>query len=99
LTKTLKEYIAVKNVQQVKADFHPIKSVTKKEYRYYINTGEHNLFTKKYNWEYNLPLNPLKLNNILAVFQGKNDFFNFAYCRQKDRTKTLTTRTIEKIRC
>lgn len=99
LVKSLKEYIIVKNVQQVKANFHPIKSVTKKEYRYYINTGEYNLFAKKYGWEYNLPLDTKKFNSILTVFQGKHDFFNFSYCRQKDRAKTLTVRAIEKIRC
>ena len=95
----MQEYIIVKNACQVKTNFHPIKSVTKKEYRYYINTGEYNLFAKKYRWEYNLPLNTKKLNNILTVFQGKHDFFNFSYCRQKDRDKVLTIRTIEKIKC
>jgi tRNA pseudouridine38-40 synthase len=99
LSKCLKEYIVVKSVRQVRANFHPIKSVTKKEYRYHINMGEYNLFAKKYCWEYNLPLDTKKLNNILVIFQGKHDFFNFSYCRQKDRDKTLTVRAIKKIRC
>jgi len=99
LAKALKEHIIVKSVRKVKTSFHPIKNVTRKEYRYYINTGKRNLFTKKYCWEYNLPLDTKKLNNILAIFQGKHDFFNFSYCRQKDQDKTLTVRTIKKIRC
>ena len=99
LTKSLREYVLVKSVRQVKKTFHPIKSVRKKEYRYYINIGEYNLFAKKYCWEYNLPLNTKKLNNILTIFQGKYDFFNFSFCRQKDQNKTFTVRDIEKIRC
>jgi len=61
--------------------------------------GKFNLFAKKYRWEYNLPLDTKKLNNILTIFQGKHDFFNFAYCRQRNRDKILTVRAIEKIRC
>ena len=99
LAKPLQEYIIVKRVRSVKANFHPIKNVKRKEYRYYINTGEYNLFAKKYHWEYNLPLDTKKLNNILTIFQGEHDFFNFSYCRQKDQSKTLTVRAIEKIRC
>ena len=99
LTKSLQEYILVKNIRQVKKTFHPIKSVRKKEYRYYIKTGEYNLFSKKYCWEYNLPLDTKKLNNILTIFHGKHDFFNFSFCRQKDQNKTSTVRDIEKIRC
>ncbi|RHZ37014.1 tRNA pseudouridine(38-40) synthase TruA [endosymbiont GvMRE of Glomus versiforme] len=99
LVKSLQEYILVKSVRQVKKKFHPIKSVSKKEYRYYMNTGKYNLFAKKYCWEYNLLLDTKKLNNILTIFQGKHDFFNFSFCRQKDQDKTVTIRTIEKIRC
>lgn len=99
LTKSLKKYVTVKKVYQVKNSLHPIKNVIKKEYRYYINTGEYNHFAQKYRWEYNSPLSTKKLNNILNVFQGEHDFFNFSHCRQKDRTKIKTVRTIEKIRC
>ncbi|RHZ37321.1 tRNA pseudouridine(38-40) synthase TruA [endosymbiont GvMRE of Glomus versiforme] len=99
LAKSLQEHILVKSVRQVKKEFHPIRNVSKKEYRYYINTGKYNVFAKKYCWEYNLPLDTKKLINILTIFQGKHDFFNFSFCRQKDQDKTATVRTIEKIRC
>jgi tRNA U38,U39,U40 pseudouridine synthase TruA len=46
-----------------------------------------------------LPIDAKKLNNILAIFQGKHDFFNFSYCRQKDQAAVSTVRTIEKIKC
>ncbi|KLL04051.1 MAG: tRNA pseudouridine synthase A [Mycoplasmataceae bacterium CE_OT135] len=99
LAKSLQKYILVKSVHQVKKTFHPIKSVSRKEYRYYINVGKGNFFAKKYCWEYNFPLATKKLNNILVIFQGRHDFFNFSFCRQKDQAKTTTERTIEKIRC
>jgi tRNA pseudouridine38-40 synthase len=48
LTKSLKKYVVVKKVYKVKKTFHPIKSVVRKEYRYYINTGKYDHFTQKY---------------------------------------------------
>ncbi|CAI2194183.1 13701_t:CDS:2, partial [Funneliformis geosporum] len=66
LAKSLREYLTIKSVQRVKASFHPLRAVIKKEYH-----------TKK-------------LLNILTIFCGKHDFFNFAYCRQKDRPKIST---------
>lgn len=48
LTKSLREYVIVKCVRRVNTSFHPLKDVIKKEYRYYINTGKYNLFTKQY---------------------------------------------------
>jgi tRNA pseudouridine38-40 synthase len=44
LTNSLKKYVAVKKIYQIKTPFHPIKDVLRKEYRYYINTGEYNHF-------------------------------------------------------
>lgn len=98
LKKTLSEYILVKKVKKINNKFHPIRDVIHKEYRYFINTGNYNIFQKKYFWEYNLPLKIPKLSNIFQVFQGKHDFFNYSYCRKKDREKTNTIREIISIR-
>lgn len=98
ITKNLKEYVVVKNVQKINKDFHPIKNVISKEYRYFINIGEYRLFSKKYCWEYNLPLQVRKINDILKLFKGEHDFFNFAFCRWKDKEKTSTVRVIELIK-
>jgi tRNA pseudouridine38-40 synthase len=48
LKKLLKKYLLVHRVKKVGPDFHPIKSVIRKEYRYFINTQEYNIFQKKY---------------------------------------------------
>jgi tRNA U38,U39,U40 pseudouridine synthase TruA len=48
LVKSLKKYVQVKKVHQVKNAFHPQKNTLKKEYRYFINTGNYNHFTQKY---------------------------------------------------
>lgn len=98
INKTLKEYVVVKNVKKITKDFHPIRNVVNKEYRYFINIGEYNLFNKKYRWEYNLPLRVRKLNNILTLFKGEHDFFNFSFCRLKDKEKFTTVRIIELIK-
>jgi len=81
LKKALYQYILVKKVQKVDDAFHPIRHVISKEYRYFINTGPLNIFQKKYRWEYNFPLETRKLNTILQIFQGQNNFFNYSYCR------------------
>ena len=94
LRKQLGEHIAVKKVQKVDEDFHPIKKVISKEYRYFINIGQPNIWQKKYCWDYNLPLKPTKLNEILQLFQGQHDFFNYCHCRYQDRRKTNTMREI-----
>jgi tRNA pseudouridine38-40 synthase len=81
LKKALNEYVAVKKVKKLDNNFHPIRNVINKEYRYFINTGNYNIFQRKYFWEYNLPLETKTLNKILQVFQGEHNFFNYSYCR------------------
>jgi len=98
LQKALQDFILVKKVQKVANSFHPLKNVISKEYRYFISTNSYDIFGKKYCWEYNNPLQVSKLNNILKIFQGQHDFFNFAYCRQRNKAKTLTIRTIDYIK-
>lgn len=94
LKKALKSYILVKKTQKVDESFHPIRSVIKKEYRYFINSGKINIFQKKYRWEYNLPLEINKVNSILQIFQGRHNFFNYCYCRWDEREKVTTEREI-----
>ncbi|CAG8447893.1 11342_t:CDS:2 [Racocetra fulgida] len=81
LKKVLSKYVLVKKVQKVDNNFHPIRNVFSKEYRYFINTSKHNIWQKKYRWEYNLPIITKKLNDILRIFQGRHNFFNYSYCR------------------
>lgn len=48
LKKTLSEYVLVKKIKKVDNNFHPLRSVVDKEYRYFINMGNYNIFQKKY---------------------------------------------------
>jgi tRNA pseudouridine38-40 synthase len=94
LKKVLGKYVLIKKVKKVDSNFHPIRQVIKKEYRYFINVGKSNIFQKKYRWEYNSPLEIKKLNNILRTFQGRHNFFNYSYCRWQERGKLNTEREI-----
>ena len=98
LSKVLNQYVLVKKTKKVGSNFHPIRNVASKEYRYFINTGKVNVFQKKYRWEYNLPLDIKKLNDILQVFQGQHNFFNYSYCRWQDREKVKTERKITSLK-
>jgi tRNA pseudouridine38-40 synthase len=99
LKKTLGEYILVKKIEKVDSNFHPIHRVINKEYRYFINVGKYNIFQKKYRWEYNLPLETDKLNEILKIFRGQHNFFNYSYYRRSEREKVNTVRQITSIKC
>ncbi|CAI2164098.1 10744_t:CDS:2 [Funneliformis geosporum] len=48
LKKAFGGVVLVKKVQKVDNNFHPIRSVFNKEYRYFINVGKCNIFQKKY---------------------------------------------------
>src|SRR4051812_43772222 len=48
LKKSLKKYVLVKSVRRENSNFHPIRNVVKKEYRYLINTEEYDIFQKNY---------------------------------------------------
>ncbi|CAI2162233.1 12456_t:CDS:2, partial [Funneliformis geosporum] len=50
LKKVLRQYVLIKKVQTVDNNFHPIRNVVSKEYRYFIDTGEYNIFQKKSNF-------------------------------------------------
>jgi tRNA U38,U39,U40 pseudouridine synthase TruA len=48
LKKVLGKYVLVKKVQKVDDNFHPIRQVISKEYRYFINVGKYDIFQKNY---------------------------------------------------
>jgi tRNA pseudouridine38-40 synthase len=94
LKKALWKFVLVQKVKKVIVAFHPIWDVVRKEYRYFINPQKYNLFQRKYCWEYNQPLHSKKLNQILRIFQGTHNFFNYACCSWEDKEKTNTVREI-----
>lgn len=96
LAKALK-LIQIKNVRLVKNGFLTLNSLVFKEYRYFINIGKFNLWKVNYRWEYCSFLSVNKLQNILNIFVGNHDFFNFCYCKQKDWERKNTWREIDLI--
>lgn len=48
LKKALSRHVLVKKTKKVNNNFHPIRQVISKEYRYLINVGRYNIFQKKY---------------------------------------------------
>lgn len=72
--------------------------VKQKEYCYFINIGEFNLFKKRYCWEYNRFLSKTQLTKCLSIFLGTHDFFNFSCCKIKNKNEKNTTCTIDEIK-
>ncbi len=69
--------IYIKECIVVDEDFHSRFSVCKKEYRYYINTGEYNPFYDRYCAHiYNLDI--VKMNEAIKLFIGEHDFVGFS---------------------
>lgn len=94
LKRNLSEKILVKKVRIVDNSFHPIRNVIFKEYHYIVNLGKFNLFENSYCLQYCSPINQKKFNDILGIFIGYNDFFNFSFCRFKERKEKNTFRKI-----
>lgn len=97
LKKSLGEFIGVKDVKKINSLFHPINDVISKEYHYYIKIGDSNIFLRNYCWQYPFSLDISRLRKILKIFEGYHDFFNFSYCKKKDRNIKDTCRKISKI--
>ena len=98
LKKNLLPLVLTKRIKKVDNNFHPLRNIVSKEYRYFIGTGKINVWKSKIQWEYNKPLETRKLNNILKIFQGKHDFFNYCFCRKKNQSKTNTIKQINFIK-
>ena len=97
LVKSLKTFVEVKTVKKVKNNFHPIYDVVLKEYRYFINTGNYNIFLKNYCWNFNQLITTSKIKKIFSIFEGNHNFFNFSYCRERNKKIKETVRKIDKI--
>lgn len=88
--------IKIKSVTIVTKNYDVRKNVKYKEYRYYINTGEHNPFAINYQYQYGKKLAVKKLRKALKLFLGHNYFYNFSGLA-KDALKS-PYRTIDKIK-
>jgi tRNA pseudouridine38-40 synthase len=77
LNSLVKPYIYVKEVQEVKEDFHARFSVTKKRYVYKINLGEYNPIMQDYVYQSPYELDLDLMREVSKLYLGAHDFRNF----------------------
>lgn len=88
--------IKIKEVAIVPNRYDLRKQVKYKQYRYYINVGEHNPFKLNYQLQYGRTLSAKKLKKALKLFKGRNYFFNLSGLSKGDVKSPY--RIIDKIR-
>lgn len=77
LNNALPDDIEIIKVEEVADDFHARFSAKSKEYHYYLNMGEFNLFEKDYITQYNKPLNTDLMKAASQIFVGTHNFQAF----------------------
>ena len=91
LNSFLSDYIYIKKVEEVSADFHARFNVPAKEYIYKINMGEYSPIEKDYIYQYNKKLDLVEMERALKYLEGTHDFKSFS---KADEEKEDFTRTI-----
>lgn len=95
LNESLPEDIRVNEVEEVPLAFHSRKSATSKTYEYCIwNSQEKNVFSNRYAYSVEPPLNIDKMKKAAKLLCGTHDFLGF--CSLKESKKS-TVRTLESI--
>lgn len=95
LNNVLNGEIYIKDIKQVDDKFHARYNVKLKEYRYYINIGEYDLFKRNYIYQYNKNLNIRNMKRSSKFLLGEHDFR--AFCTDQN-TKENCVRVINKIK-
>ena len=93
LNSNLPNDIHVIETKIVDSNFHARYNVEKKEYQYFINTGEYNPIQRNYVFQYNYQLNIDKMKEASQVFIGTHDFRAFV---TDNKEKDNCIRTIYK---
>ncbi len=73
----LPEDIHVSSIVAVDSDFHARYGVTKKHYRYLLNTGEANPLQRQFRYEVHQTLDIAKMKEAAKLFLGTQNFMNF----------------------
>ena len=89
LNSLLPTDIRIRDVEFVEDDFHSRFSHDKKEYRYYIHTGQQNPFYDHFSTNiYNLDVN--KMKEAIKLLEGMHDYKGFAGdTKNKDTVRTI----------
>lgn len=74
LNKKLNGEIYIKDVSEVPLSFHARYDVLCKEYRYFINTLEYDVFKRLYEYQYCKPLDINKMKEASLYFLGCHNF-------------------------
>jgi len=84
--------IYIKQIVEVKDDFHARFNVRGKEYIYKLNMGEYDPLEKDYVYQYNKKLDVVEMERALKYLEGKHDFKSFtkANDEKEDYVRTIT---------
>lgn len=77
LNSLLPNDIYIKEIRIVDSNFHARFCVKEKEYIYKINLGEYNPLMRNYIYQYNHPLNIIKMQEAIKYLEGKHSFKSF----------------------
>lgn len=91
LNSLLPDDIYIKNIEEVKENFHARYNVKSKEYIYKINMGEYNPLEKNYVYQYNKGLDINKMKKALKILEGTHNFKSFTvnYGDDYDYVRTI----------
>lgn len=90
LNSVLPSDIRLLSFKEVSEDFHARHSAKSKTYQYILNLGEKNVFTNKYEEQFNKPLNIDEIRKAAQVFEGKHCFQNFT-TKEEDQDNFIRT--------
>lgn len=97
LNSLLPADIRVVMVQSVDSSFHARYSAKKKTYRYLVNVGPYDLFSRKYQYQYHHIVDVAKIQAVLDVFIGQHDFTSFnttTLQENHNQVRTITKFTV-----
>ena len=92
LRALLPEDIEILKVEEVSDSFHARYDAISKEYRYYINPGEYNIFMRDYCLHITEPLDLEVMREAASKFTGTHDFSSFnasGYDEIEDQVRTI----------
>lgn len=92
LSSLLPEDIRIVDVLAVDDEFHARYDAKSKEYRYYINLGDYNIFERNYCLELNEPLDIEAMREVSKQFIGTHDYSSFnasTYEEIEDQVRTI----------
>lgn len=98
LNNKFEQEINIINIKKVPSTFHARYNCISKEYHYFINIGELNIFKKNYIYQYNKKIDIKLMKKAIAVIKGKHDFKEFCTdSKERDNfVRTISKAVINK---